>query len=325
MNGIFSALVTVFGIMLLGLFAERRRILAPTLALCLNQFVYWIGLPALIFTQLCSIPMSGEASTFIWSFLAASFVCYLLAYLFFSGFWRSHRPETTIRTLAAVFPNAAFFGLPFIFMVFPDNEPAATAGMLGALLYTGVFLVADGTLDILASSGGNDRRGLGKKLLGEVIHNPMIVAAVLGACVGFSGLPLPKAILNITQMLGSTASPCALFGMGMVLSAQLSGSYGAGDNAESFSKKNLALICAAKLLLQPLFTCLVLIVAGCSPIAVAVGTFTAGMPTGTMVYILGERYHACPTESSMTVIATTILSLVSLPLVMLAMQFAGLV
>ncbi len=321
MNGIFSALITVFGIMILGLLAERRRILAPTMALCLNQFVYWVSLPAMIFGQMYSIPMDGSAGTFLWTGLAASLICYLLAYLFFSGLWRRHTAETTVRTLAGVFPNAAFFGLPFIFMVFPDNDAAATAAMLGALLYTGVFLIADGTLDILSSSDGNAGRGLGKKVLGEIIHNPMIVSAVAGAVAGFSGLEMPKAVLSIAQMLGSTAAPCALFGMGMVLSAQLSGSSGAGG----FSRRNLGLVCVAKLLLQPLFTFVVLRIAGCPPLATAVGTVIAAMPTGTMVYILGERYRACPTEASMTVIVTTILSLVSLPLVMLALQWAGMV
>ena len=123
-------------------------------------------------------------------------------------------------------------------------------------------------------------------------------------------------------MLGSTAAPCALFGMGMVLSAQLSGTSGMGG---SFSRKNLVFVCLAKLLLQPLFTFLVLFAAGCTGTALAVGTVVSAMPTGTMVYILGERYQACPTESSMTVIATTILSLASLPLIMLALQTAGIV
>ena len=321
MNGIFSALLTVFGIMLLGLLAERRRILAPTMALCLNQFVYWISLPALLFWQMCSIPMTGEATTFIWATLAGSLVCYLLAYLYFSRFWRTHTTETTVRTLAGVFPNAAFFGLPFIFMVFPDNHAAATAGMLGALLYTDVFLIADATLDILSSSGENSRRGLGRKLLGELIRNPMIVSAVVGAAVGLSGVPVPRAVLNIAQMLGSTAAPCALFGMGMVLSAQLSGSSDTG----SFSRVNVGLVRVCKLLLQPLFTFIVLYLAGCTGTALAVGTVVAAMPTGTMVYVLGERYRACPTEASMTVIVSTILSLVTLPLVMLAMQWGGIV
>ena len=323
MNGIISALITVFGIMFLGLLAERRRILAPTMALCLNQFVYWVSLPAMLFSQMCSIPMTEEAATFMWATLAASLLCYLAAYLFFSGLWRRHHSETTLRTLAAVFPNAAFFGLPFVFMVFPDNEPAATAGMLSALLYSGVFLIADATLDILSDSGKEEtRRNLGKRLFGELVHNPMIVSALVGACAGLSGLPMPKALLSITQMLGSTAAPCALFGMGMVLSAQLSDTSGTRG---SFSRKNLIIVCVSKLFLQPLFTFLVLLAVGCSGIAIAVGVAISAMPTGTMVYILGERYQTCPTEASMTVIVSTLLSLASLPLVMFALRGIGLI
>ena len=306
MSGIFSALITVFGIMFLGLLAERRRILAPTMALCLNQFVYWISLPALIFTQMCTIPLGG-AQPFVWGTLAASLLCYLAAYLLFSRLWKKHDAETVIRTLAAVFPNAAFFGLPFIFMVFPGNEEAVTAGMLGALLYTGVFLIADASLDMFSSSG-RERKGLGRRLLKDLTHNP--------------GLPVPRAVISIADMLGSTAAPCALFGMGMVLSAQLSGTPGGGG---AFSRRNLAVITVSKLLLQPLITFLALFSAGCPAIAVAVGTVTAAMPTGTMVYILGERYRACPTEASMTVIVTTLLALLSLPAVMFALQLAGMV
>ena len=320
MSGIFSALITVFGIMFLGLLAERRRILAPTMALCLNQFVYWISLPALIFMQMCTIPLGG-AQPFVWGTLAASLLCYLAAYLLFSRLWKKHDVETVIRTLAAVFPNAAFFGLPFIFMVFPGNEEAVTAGMLGALLYTGVFLIADASLDMFSSSG-RERKGLGRRLLKELTHNPMLVSAIIGALLGFSGLPVPRAVISIADMLGSTAAPCALFGMGMVLSAQLSGTPGGGG---AFSRRNLAVITVSKLLLQPLITFLALFSAGCPAIAVAVGTVTAAMPTGTMVYILGERYRACPTEASMTVIVTTLLSLLSLPAVMFALQLAGMV
>ncbi|WP_294559606.1 AEC family transporter [uncultured Mailhella sp.] len=320
MSGIFSALLTVFGIMFLGLLAERRRILAPTMALCLNQFVYWVSLPALIFMQMCTIPMGG-AQAFAWGTLAASLLCYAAAYLLFSRFWKRHDTVVTIRTLAAVFPNAAFFGLPFIFMVFPDNEEAVTAGMLGALLYTGVFLIADASLDML-SSEGRERKGLGRRLFKELTHNPMLVSALVGGLLGFFGVPVPRAVTGIAEMLGSTAAPCALFGMGMVLSAQLSG---AGEVKGECSRRHLVVISISKLLLQPLFTFLVLALLGCTGTALAVGTVTAAMPTGTMVYILGERYRARPTEASMTVIVTTLLSLASLPLVMFALQKAGLV
>ncbi len=321
MNGIFSALVTVFGIMFLGLFVERRRIFAPAMALCLNQFVYWVSLPAMLFDQMCSISLTSETGPYIWGTLIASILCYAAAYLYFSGFWKTHRPESTVRSLSSVFPNAGFFGLPFVFMVFPDNETAATAAMLGALLYSGVLLIADATLDMLHASG-EKHCSTTRLILGELIHNPMLVAAVFGICAGLSGLHLPRAVMNIADMLGSTAAPCALFGMGMVLSAQLAGSQSGRDG---ISRKNLCIISVSKLMLQPLLTFLVLLIAGCSGLTLAVGVIMSAMPTGTLVYTLGERYQACPAEASMTVIMTTLLSLVSLPLVMYVLRISGIV
>ena len=319
MNGIFSALVTVFGIMFLGLFVERRRILAPTMALCLNQFVYWVSLPAMLFDQMCSLPPSGSAGAYIWATLGASLIAYAAAWLYFSRRKNAGRAETTIRPLASVFPNAGFFGLPFVFMVFPGNETASAAAMLGALLYSGVLLIADATLDLSQGSDGK-KRGTLQLIIGELIHNPMLVAAAVGIAAGVSGFRPPEAVMNIASMLGSTAAPCALFGMGMVLSAQLAGSH---SGRGTFSRRNLAAVCAAKVLIQPAITYLVLLLAGCSGMMLAVGVIMAAMPTGTLVYTLGERYQACPTEASMTVIVTTLLSLVSLPLVMYALQLAG--
>ncbi|MGN1037944.1 MAG: AEC family transporter, partial [Mailhella sp.] len=223
MHSVISALITVFGIMLLGLITERRRALAPTMALCLNQFVYWISLPALIFNQMCAISSAENAVAYIWGTLAASILCYILAVLFFSRFGKKLDLEGTIRALSAVFPNAAFFGLPFIIMTFPGSETAVTGAMLGALLYTVVLLIADASLDILHTEKAS-RKGIARLLLGELVHNPMIIGAALGLMVSFSGANPPASILHIADMLGSTAAPCALFGMGMVLSAQISGS-----------------------------------------------------------------------------------------------------
>lgn len=317
MSNIISALVTVFGIMLLGLFAERRRFLAPTMALCLNQFVYWISLPSLLFTQMCNIPTGEETGTLIWSTLLASLICYLLFYLVFSRCFRANTPEASLRTLGGSFPNAAFFGLPFIIMILPGNEHAITAAVLSALLYTGVLLIADATLDLQHSPSGN---GLAKKLLLELAHNPMLISSTAGACISLSGAIPPDALLKMTGMLGSTAAPCALFGMGMVLSAQLSSSSG----FRSLKATPIILVSTAKLLLQPLITFTILKFAGCTGTALASAAIIAAMPVGTMVYVLSERYETRPMEASLTVLLTTVLSLMTLPLVIFLLETAGL-
>ena len=306
MSGVFSALITVFGIMFLGLIAERKRFFASNMALCLNQFVYWVSMPALLFSQMCVMHISKETSALLWGTLGASFACYLLFYLFFSRFFRRDITIATIRTLTCVFPNATFMGLPFILMVFPNNEAALTAAMLGALLYTGVLVLADAVLDMQHPAPG---RNLILSQLLSVIRNPMIVSSFLGACIAVFGLPVPEALLTMTGMLGSTAAPCALFSMGMVLSAQMSCASGFSD----LHPMPLVGISLIKLLLQPLLTFFILSAAGCTGITLIVGTLTAAMPSGTISYVVSERHKANPSQTSMTIIISTLLSLVSLP------------
>jgi hypothetical protein len=331
MSTILSALVTVFGIMLLGMLTERRRLFAPTMALCLNQFVYWVSLPSLLFTQMSTLTQNDTAQAFIWGTLVASMLCYLITYALFLRKYKQSVADSAILSLGSTFPNAAFLGLPFIFMVFPNNEIANMAGMLGTLLYSGIFLTADATLDIYTSCTNTatiihgytpqnytalQRIRLTIRLLKELAHNPMLLASILGFAVHLSSYDVPASLLKITSMLGSTAAPCALFGMGMVLSAQLS------DTAalQKIDRKYLTVISLIKLLLQPLVTCVTLYLFGCRGIMLAVGTITAAMPTATLVYVLGERYQTCTAKSSLIVIITTVLSLLSLPAIVFFLQ-----
>jgi len=99
MSAIVSALLTIFGIMLLGMITQRRRLFPESMALCLNQFVYWVSLPCLLFSQMCTIPGSDNARALVWGGLAASMLCYLLFYALFSRGFRDNSRAATIRNI----------------------------------------------------------------------------------------------------------------------------------------------------------------------------------------------------------------------------------
>ena len=127
MAPIISALLTIFGIMAFGFITERRKLFPQSMGLCLNRFVYWVSLPALLFTQMCTIPMDESTRALVWGGLAASFIGYAAFYFAFSLGLRKNGPEATLRTLGTCFPNAAFFGLPFVMMVYPGSDAAINA------------------------------------------------------------------------------------------------------------------------------------------------------------------------------------------------------
>lgn len=345
MASIIAALFTIFGIMGFGALTQRRGLFPPSMALCLNQFVYWVSLPCLLFTQMCTIPMDEGTRALVWGALAASLLCYALFYLIFSVGLRRNGPEATVRTLACTFPNAAFFGLPFIIMVFPGSNDAINANMLCALIYTGVSITADVSLELIRSrrtapsanltppaspsstspashaSAAPSRSATACRILRELSRNPMLQASALGLLLGLADVRPPEAFLRIASMLGSTCAPCALFSMGMVLSAQLAGKLGPLQLRRAILP--LAMVSAGKLLLYPLAAFAVMRMAGCSGDMLAAATVTFAMPVAVLVYILAERNEACAAEASLAVVATTLLSILTLPVVMLALNWAG--
>ena len=326
MAAIISALFTIFGIMGFGFLTERRQLVPQAMALCLNRFVYWVSLPALLFTQMCTIPMDESTRALVWGGLAASFIGYGVFYVLFSAGLRRNGPNATLRALAVSFPNAAFFGLPFVMMVYPGSSDAINANMLCALLYTGVSITADVSLEFFrtARTQGNaaNRAATFRRIGRELARNPMLQASLAGLIVGMTGFPLPEAVLRISSMLGSTCAPLALFSMGMALSAQVSGALGPFSLRQSFLP--LSLIAVGKLLIYPLLAFAVMRFAGCSGIMLASATVTFAMPVAVMVYILAERDGSCVAETSMSVVSTTLLSLLTLPLVMGALSLVGL-
>lgn len=332
MESIIAALFTIFGVMGFGALTQGRGLFPPSMALCLNKFVYWVSLPCLLFTQMCRMPVDEGTRALIWGGLAASVLCYALFYLFFSFGFRRNGPEATVRTLACTFPNAAFFGLPFIMMVFPGSNDAINANMLCALLYTVVSITADVSLEIIhARRLRNDTSALGesapsrsataRRILRELSRNPMLQSSLFGLLLGFFGVRPPEALLSMTSMLGSTCAPCALFSMGMVLWTQLTGSFGLRQLRLSLVP--LTLVAAGKLLLYPLITFWVLRFAGCTGDMLAAATVTFAMPVAVMVYILAERSGSCAAEASLSVVVSTLLSILTLPLVMAALSWVG--
>ena len=330
MAPIISALLTIFGIMAFGFITERRKLFPQSMGLCLNRFVYWVSLPALLFTQMCTIPMDESTRALVWGGLAASFIGYAAFYFAFSLGFRRNGPEATLRTLGTCFPNAAFFGLPFVIMVYPGSDAAINANMLCALLYTGVSITADVSLELFRGArqrgeqgGAASARSATLRRIGrELAKNPMLQASGAGLVIGMSGLPLPEAVLRISSMLGSTCAPLALFSMGMALAAQISGALGPFSLRASLLP--LSLIAVGKLFLYPLLAYFVMSMAGCTGVMLAAATVTFAMPVAVLVYILAERDGSCVAEISMAVVSTTALSLLTLPLVMAALSFVGL-
>ncbi len=319
MLSILSTLVPVFGIILFGIVVERMGFLPIETSACLNQFVYWIGLPTMLFHQLARMESGQVSGALVWGMLLSFAITYAFAHGVFSGGFRRHRQESTVFALLSSFPNSAFMGLPIVVLLLPGNTEAAIVASLGAVLTSANMLFADGKLE-LGRHKGEGRKQAVLSLFRALYRNPLLIYSALGATVSLFHIPVPKSILSMTGMLGSTSAPCALFCMGMILSRQMTSSRGF---VKGWARNQFPLH-LIKLFVEPAFTYGLLYLLGVRGISLAVATIVAAMPTAVAAYIIAEKYQVAADDSSLGIVVDTALSAVTIPVLIVLFQSYGL-
>ena len=181
------------------------------------------------------------------------------------------------------------------------------------------LLFTDGRLEA-GKHKGEGRKQVFLSLLHSLFHNPLLIYSALGAAVSLLHIAVPKPILSMSAMLGSTSAPCALFCMGMLLSKQMTSSQGF---VKGWARRQFPLH-VLKLVVEPLFIFGVLYLLGVRGIALASATIVAAMPTAVAAYIIAEKYQVATEDSSLGIVVDTALSAVSIPLLIVAFQYYGL-
>ena len=311
MLSLLSTLVPVFGIILFGIVVERMGFLPIETSGCLNQFVYWIGLPMMLFNQLARMEAGQMSGAMVGGILLGYGITYLFAYVVFSSLLRRRWEESSVFALLSSFPNAAFMGLPIVVLLLPD------VASLCAVMTSANLLFTDGRLEA-GKHKGEGRKQVFLSLLRSLFHNPLLIYSALGAAVSLLHIAVPKPILSMSAMLGSTSAPCALFCMGMILSKQMTSSQGF---VKGWARRQFPL---HVLVVEPLFIFGVLYLLGVRGIALASATIVAAMPTAVAAYIIAEKYQVATEDSSLGIVVDTALSAVSIPLLIVAFQYYGL-
>lgn len=304
---IFSSLLPVFGILALGLLAARHSLLPANAASCLNQYVYWIALPSMFFTQLALMDSALLSAGLFAGLCIGMLTSYLPCFFAARAVNRRHPERAILFACVGTFPNVMFMAVPIVSFLLPGNREALLVASLAALLYLPNLLYTDVMLEMQRHKGEPLRqylRSLGK----TVLRNPSIVAPGCGLAINACGFSPPVFITNMTGMLGATAAPCALFAIGMVLQLQLAS---AGSLPQGWLLRQLPTH-VTKLFLMPLFTFFALRQFGLSEVALGVATLCAGMPSAIACNVLAEKYQVSVKDTAMGICCNTAASLFSL-------------
>jgi len=263
----------------------------------LNNFAYFISLPALIASSLWSIDFlnADNLKTVQFSLLTVlAFALLLLAILRFTKL--PNNAKAAIFLVAAT-GNTIYMGLPMAELHLGKGSLPA-----GALVGT-IYLIMPLLISIFVIRYWHSENHKLSKELFEFIKNPLVISVAVG--VGLSFLKADSIIVDgikkTLSMLGSAASPIALFILGGFL-------YG------KFMKKSLGLVALSsvlKIAAFPLFViaCLCAFKIGDPKVAILM----ASMPAAVTTFVISEKFKLDSALVGNAVLLSTALSFLVVP------------
>lgn len=316
MLSILLVLLPVALLLFSGILADRLRLIPSGGAAVLNQFVFNISMPCLVFssTALCS-PEDLAQGPYILGTLGISFVCCWLVQLLLSRGLRKFRAEAALMGFLAGFSNAAFLGLPILMEFMPGNHEVVLASTITIVMATALIVFCMFLLEWYGNGEKLSRGKLLRKVMLSLLRNPILIATLLGGAACVARLPIPEVLLKFLRMGAATAVPCALVAQGMVLSMQMTSEVG----GESHPGRQIV-VQLVKLVLMPLLTWLALDALDVSPAWLVAGVVLAAMPTGSISYVISETYGVGERDCSQIILLGTAVSVLTVPVILYALQ-----
>lgn len=293
---IFYKTIPFFALIGLGYSAAIVKFFSAEATTYLTRFVFYFALSAMLFRFSSDLSL-GELydPEFILAYLSASIVIYLLATAV-AMFKNKPSSEAAVEAQCSVIGNVGFLGIPMLAILMG----AKAVGFIMIIL--AVDLIVFGSLIILIIVVSKDKKldiFLFYRLLIGLLKNPMIVSIICGLLWSASGWSLPGPVSDFIIMLGSAATPGALFAIGASL---------AQKSAEKF--ETAAWLSFCKLILHPLAVCVaVFYVFEVELYAATVMIAAASLPVAGNIFMVAEHYNVAPKRASAAIFLSTVFSI----------------
>ncbi len=273
----------------------------------LSSYTFNIAFSALLFRVMRDVRPQDLDLDVLLAYFGGALIVMAIAMAVGRFVFRLDGPERTVMGMTSAFSNNGILGIPLVLTTW--GEPGLVPLLMVMALHSAILLSLC-TVLIEWHRGGDSgtriARRLGRMLL-AVLRYPVLIAILLGLAWGVVArefdLAFPAAVELALKWIGDSAVPCGL----IVLGASLARIRLAGDLPQ------IATATAIKLVLQPL--CVWLLahhVLGLPPLATAVVTLTAAMPTAVNVHIIADQYGIFQQRATSIVLVSTALSVVTL-------------
>lgn len=296
---LIKQVLIMYILMFIGYVSYKKDLLSDQGTKDLGKILLNIAVPAVVISNFC-IERTAEKTAELFSSLLISLICMglsiLVSYLVF------HKKDR-IGEFAAAFSNAGFIGIPLVQATFGSSGVFYISMMIVLIAFLqwsfGVYTITD------------DKSYIDLK---KVIKSPTVIAVAIGTIIYFSGIRIPTIASSVLSIISGLNTPLAMLVSGVYLAQS--------DLISMIRKKNVYFLCFIRLIVIPLVIMCIFrfLPLGNSAIKMAI-LLAAACPVGSNVAIFAQQYDKDYRRGIEYVCISTLLSIITLPLVMFLASF----
>lgn len=218
-----------------------------------------------------------------------------------------------IDNFAGAFSNPGFFGVPLIVSALSSGDVfyiASFIAFLNLLQWTyGVSLLESSDESGMIPSGHRKAGLKPAALLLRIVKAPSMIAIFIGCFFFLTGIPMPEVPAKCISAIAGLNTPLAMFSIGIYMAQT--------DVKKMFTKHRLYLVSLVRLVIVPVVAVglLWLLPASMGQMKLAI-LIAAACPVGNNIAVYAQLHNRDYTYAVETVVISTLLSAVTLPVLM---------
>lgn len=300
----FKQIITMFIILGTGFFCFKKKLITAENNQAISGIVLNIVNPAVIFMSY-QIDFSTERliglGYAVLLSVASFIVMILIAYILVP----MKEDNAGIERIALIYSNCGFIGIPLIQALIGD------IGVFYLAAYLTVFNVLLWTQGVILMTGKTDLKGTIKSLC-----SPCIIAIVIGVVCFLLHIRVPVVISNALSHLAAMNTPLAMLVAGVTIART--------DIWKALKKIRVYYMSLIKLIVIPLavtFAMLIFKKLGVDVEIIMMAVIATACPTGASGTLFAIRYNRNELYASELFGVSTLLSVISIPIIMMIANF----
>ena len=298
-----GAVAVLLAVAVPGYILKKKKMVGDDCMPSLSKILLYVCQPCLSVYTFKSATFSPEMLGSIGVFALLALVVQILmlgiAYLLFRKYME--KPLYRIMTIACSLGNCAFFGIPILEALFPETAS-------GLLIYTSVYAII---MNIIGWTLGAAIISQNLKYVSvkKIFLNPAMFSLLIAIPFFIFEIPLPESVDSMVSLIGRMATPISMLIMGMRLATT--------NFKQMFTTKQIYISLALKQFLMPLIGLLLVIFLPVDGGMKAVLYIICCCPVASVVLNFSEILGEGQKEAASTVLLSTILSIITLPIMTL--------